>query len=405
MANTLLTIDMITREAVRLWRNNNSFLRMVDRQYDDSFARGDGAKNGDTLRIRYPNDYLVRTGPTASVQDTTETSTTLTLATQKGVDISFSTAQRTLKINDYSRRYLAPMVNNLVGEVARDVMSGAETGVANLVQNTTAGVLATPTIDTWLMAGAILTTMSARADNRTIVSDPFTNARVVGGLAGLLNPTSKISEQYRSGNMGTNSLGADWSQDQTVIKHTTGTFSAGGTVNGAGQTGLNLVVNAITGTLKAGDIIVVPGVNSVNRINKQSNGTLAQFVVTADVANGGTSIPIYPAIVPPSGGQAVQYQTVDASPANAAQVVLVTTAGATFRKNILFTPDAVTMVTADLELPRGVHEAARENYDGISLRMITAYNFQTDQMATRLDVLYGYLWLRPEWAVTIPDIV
>jgi hypothetical protein len=32
MANSLLTISMITREAVRLWKNTNNFLRAVDTQ-------------------------------------------------------------------------------------------------------------------------------------------------------------------------------------------------------------------------------------------------------------------------------------------------------------------------------------------------------------------------------------
>lgn len=404
MANSLLTIDMVTREAIRLWRNTNSFIKHVSMDYDDQFARS-GAKIGDTLRIRLPNDYTVRTGPAAQVQDTAETSTTLTLATQKGVDVSFSTAQRALKLSDYSRRILRPMVNNLAGEVARDIMSGAMGGVSNLVANTAAGVLITPTSDTWLLAGAILDTMSASDEDRKIIAHPFTNARTVSGLSGLFNPQAKISRQFETGKMTTDTLGFDWFRDQTVISHTVGSFSAGGTVNGAGQTGTTVTVNAITGTLKAGDIITFAGVNSVNRITKQSNGTLAQFVVTADVLTGATSIPIYPAIIPSSGGQSVQYQTVDSSPANGAAMALVMTAGSTYRANIAFTPDAVTMVTADLELPRGVHEAYRETFDGIAMRMITAYNIATDQMITRLDVLYGYLWVKPEWAVQVPDVV
>lgn len=405
MANTILTIDMITREAIRLWRNTNSFLRNIEMQYDDSFAKT-GAKIGDTLRIRLPNDYTVRTGAAAQIQSTNEQSTTLTLATQKGVDVSFDSAQRALKLDDYSRRVLAPMVNNLAGEVATDIMSGAESGVSNLVQNTDgSGTLLTPTSETWLMAGAMLDVMSARSDMRKIITHPFTNSRTVSGLAGLFNPAGKISEQFSSGQMAANTLGADWFKDQTIISHTTGTFSAGGTVAGADQTGTTVTVNAITGTLKKGDIITFEGVNSVNRINKTDNGSLAQFVVTANVASGGTSIPIYPAIVPPQNGQKVQYQTVTASPANGAAMALVTTAGSTYRKNILYVPDAVTMATADLELPRGVHEAARETYDGLSMRMVTAYNVQTDQMITRLDILYGYLWVKPEWAVAIPDVV
>ncbi len=35
MANTLLTLNQITKEAVRLFRNTNAFIGSIDRQYDD----------------------------------------------------------------------------------------------------------------------------------------------------------------------------------------------------------------------------------------------------------------------------------------------------------------------------------------------------------------------------------
>lgn len=36
--NTLLTIDMITREAVKLFQNSNKFIQEMDRQYARDFA-------------------------------------------------------------------------------------------------------------------------------------------------------------------------------------------------------------------------------------------------------------------------------------------------------------------------------------------------------------------------------
>ena len=156
MSNTILTINMITREAVRLWVNTNSFLQHIDTQYDDQFAVT-GAKIGQSLRIRLPNDYTVRTGPVAQIQDTAETSTTLTLATQKGVDVSFNSVERTMSLDDYSKRILAPAVNNLVGSVAADVMSGVEGGVSNLVGNfDSAGNLLRPTLETPASSSSIL---------------------------------------------------------------------------------------------------------------------------------------------------------------------------------------------------------------------------------------------------------
>jgi hypothetical protein len=400
VSNTLLTINMITREAVRLWVNTNSFLQHIDTQYDDQFAIT-GAKIGQSLRIRLPNDYTVRTGPVAQIQDTAETQTTLTLATQKGVDVSFNSAERTMSLDDYSKRVLAPAVNNLVGAVAADIMSGVEGGISNLVGNfNSAGNLLKPTLETWLNAKALLSLRSAPTDNRKFILDPVSMARTVQNLSGLLNPATEISEQYRSGEV-YNAIGFDWFEDQTVIKHTTGTWS-GTTVNGASQTGTSINVTIGSSVPAVGDIITFAGVNAVNRITKVSTGELQQFVVTS---YAGGVLGIYPAIVPPVGSSPVQYQTVTASPANGAAVNCLTLSGVVYRKNFAFIPDAVTMATADLEMPKNMQEVARERMDGVSLRMVTGFDIKSDQFITRLDVLYGYLWVRPEWAVVVADTI
>lgn len=427
MSNSLLTINMITREAVRLWKNSNAFVQHVDMQYDDSFAKT-GAKIGTALRIRLPNDFTVRTGPAAQVQDTAEQSTTLVLATQKGVDVSFNSVDRTMSLDDFSRRVLAPMVNNLAGSVAADVMSGVDSGgtngagICNYVQNTVPAAdgaysapITSPVAATWLQAGAYLKQNSAPMENWKFILDPVTEARTVSSLAGLFNPSAKISEQYRSGRMASDTLGGDWYMDQTVIQHVAGSYNGSTTVSGATQTGLSITTNTNgSGTLVVGDIVTfgtgasTADVHMVNRITKQSTGQLRQFVVTAAFTGGtSTSLSIYPALIPAgAGGVQQQYQTVDNSPINGAQINLVNPASTTYRKNFLFAPEGVTMASADLIMPtKGVEEAAREQFDGISMRMLTAYVPGTDQLLTRLDVLYGYIWVRPEWACVVADMV
>ena len=405
MANNLLTPSIITKEAVRLFKNSNAFLKNIDTQYDDQFAR-DGAKIGNTLRIRLPNDYAIRTGPTAVVQDTKETNTTLTIGNQVGVDISFSMADRTLTIQEYSDRYIAPAVNNMAGYMAGDVMSMAET-IPNLVHNVDGSNNTIPPVaNTWLRAGAILDNLSAPRINRKIVLDPITQSNTVASLAGLFNQQQKVGSQYTSGEMGMNTLGFDWMADPTVIKHVTGAYGTLPTVNGAGQSGSSITVTALAGPLNRGDIISFAGVYAVNRVTKKSTNVLAQFAVTADTPAGATSIPIYPSLNPAvsiAGLTGTSGQTVTASPANGAQVTSPVNAGEVYRKNIAIMPQCFTLATADMELPRGVHEAHRENQDGISVRLVTAYNISTDQMITRLDVLYGFAPIRPEWGVVVAD--
>ena len=403
MANSLLTIDMITREAVRLFRNSNWFLRTIGRQFDEEFGRA-GAKIGSNLRIRLPNDYTLRTGPTATPQGTNEQQTTLVLATQMGVDVSFSSAERALSLDDYSARILAPAVNTLAGGVATAIMLNMQ-GASNLVQNTdTGGAMISPTAGTWLAAGAVLDKAGSPRNDRFIVMDPLTQARTVTGLMGLFNPQVKISDQYIRGTITVDTLGFDWGMDQTVLMHTTGAYGAPPTIAGANQTGASITVTALAGPLNVGDVLTIAGVNSVNRTTKTSNGTLSQFVVTAPVSAGATVIPIYPPITPPSGGNPVPFQTVTASPANGAAITFATPASSSYRSNFAYYAEAVTLATAELELPRGVHEVARETYDGISLRMITDYAVLSDQFITRLDILFGSLLIRPEWVCTVADI-
>lgn len=401
--NDLLTINMITRAAVRIWRNTNAFIQNINTQYDDQYAR-EGAKIGTTLRIRLPNEYTVRHGPAAQVQDTNEKQITMALATQDGIDVSFSSVERTMKLQDYVERILVPKIAFLTADVAYTIMAGLSGSVSNWVAETDgSGNIIHPTQNTILRARAMLQKRSAPIGPRKLVLDPNTMSSLAGSLTGLLNPAPVISKQYMEGQM-YDALGFRMFEDQTVVKHTSGSFSAG-TVNGAGQTGTSdLVTNAITGTLKKGDIITIADVNAVNRLTRQSLGELQQFVVTDDVANGATSIPIYPALVAPvTPGVPVQYQTVDASPANSAAIDLLAPASTTFIRNIAFVPDAITMATADLELPEGVWERSRSMFDGISMRSILAYQPGTDQAIDRLDVLFGYLGVRPEWGVQIPD--
>jgi hypothetical protein len=97
--------------------------------------------------------------------------------------------------------------------------------------------------------------------------------------------------------------------DQNVVNHTNGAGTASN-VNGSNQTGSSITVNATgAGTITKGTVVTFVGCNSVNPQNREDTGSLAQFVITADVAQGATSLPISPAIVT-SGA----FQNVTASP-------------------------------------------------------------------------------------------
>jgi hypothetical protein len=72
-----------------------------------------------------------------------------------------------------------------------------------------------------------------------------------------------------------------------------------------------------------------------------------------------------------------------------------------YAQNLAYHADAFTLGTADLEIPQGVDFAARESYDGISMRIVRAYDVSSDNFICRIDVLGGWATLRPELACRI----
>ena len=409
---------------IKLFLNTNLFIQNISRQFDGQFGI-EGAMIGAQLRIRLPPDYNVTDGPGLSLQDTVEQQVPLVVSYQRHVDTGYTTVDRTLSLDDYIYRIGRQKANVLAGNVALQIMQGVDQGgCSNISANLdSGGNILVPNAGTYTLAGALLDDNSApllgTRGERKVVNDPHTDAKVAVSLQGLFNPAPRITQQFETGTM-KQAVGFSWFRDQTVIKHTAGTFSAG-TVFGANQivgtgsgsgVGSALVVNAITGTLNQGDIITIAGVNAVNRVTKGSSGQLRQFVVTANALSGATQIFIYPPLIPPASAvayaglsyTAAQYQTVTASPANSAVISLFTNAGVTYRKSIAYAPDAITMVVAPMFMPsKGVVEAARHEMDDVSMRSIVAYLPGTDQIADRLDVLFGYLYIRPEWVCAICD--
>lgn len=395
MANTILTSQVITREALRILHNKLTFVGNINRQYDDSFAKS-GAKIGDSLRIRLPNQYVVRNGKTLSTQDTTENSVTLQVQTQKGVDVNFSSAELTLSLDDFSKRILDPAMAVLAASIEADALSMyadvyQQVGTAGTVPNT---------LKTYLQARAALNNSLAPMDDlRTNHLTPEANVEIVDALKGLFQDSTAIKQQYREGIMG-RTAGADWYENPLIPTHVNGTVVAGLTVNGASQTGASLSIAGLTAaqTIKKGTVFTIGGVFSVHPETKSITARLQQFVVTADFTAAGStgSVSISPSIVT-SGAM----QNVSGSPASGVALTVTGSASTGYQQNLSFHRDAFTIAFADLVMPKGVDFAAREVMDGVSMRIVRAYDISNDNMPCRIDVLYGYKTIRPQLAVRV----
>ena len=287
MANSLLTPTAVTREALRILHQKLNFVGNIVREYDDSFAKS-GAKIGDSLKIRLPNQYTVRTGATLSAQDTTESSTTLQVATQKGVDLNFTSVDLTLSLDDFSKRALDPAMSVLAANIESDALSMYK-DVAQSVWNGGSAATFNKALD----ARVILNRALAPAGERTALMDSLSMADVVKDTKTLFQDDASIAKQYKEGYMG-RAAGFDWAENTMMPSHIR-SAAAGYLINGAAQSGATLVVDTGTGTAAQGDVITIAGVYDVHPETKVSSGILKQFVVGSGAST--TSLPISPAIV------------------------------------------------------------------------------------------------------------
>ena len=399
MGNSLVTIDMVTREALRVAHESCQFIATTDRQYDDSFAKT-GAKIGTALRVRKPNQYLRTQGSRVmDVQDQDEQNGTITVATQDHVDMRFNSAELALSIDELSKRYIEPAVKTLVSGIEADYLAYATKKVYNVVG--TAGTAIT-TLATPGLARARLNQMLAPKDNnRAIQMDSVTMAGLVNGVAAYFNPSNAISSQYKEGLVARTSM-ADYYENDRVWSLSNSADVSVTTAAAAAVTdgGTNITLASVANATTAGMVFTVAGVYACHPETKQSLGYLQPYVV---VTGGTTTQEVSPATILTGARQNVcsaagaQLATT-AYNGTAVAVTFFGAASTTYAQPLMYHKEAFQFVTADLPLMDDAHKCVRRTQDGLALRVWQASDIRNDELLMRIDILYGMAALRPEWA-------
>ena len=403
MANTLLTIDMVTLEATRVLHGSCAFVKNVNRDYDPSFAKDD-AKIGDTLRVRKPPKYTVRSGRVMQVQNATETYVSLAVSNQKGVDLDFTSAEFTMSIDNFSNRFLKPSMAVLASTIDYDALDMA----LDVAQSVGTPGTTPASYLVWANAGAYLdNSLAPRDGNRTAILSPNAMAGTVDALKTLFQDGDAIADQYRSGVM-KRAIDLKWAIDQNVRNLTTGTRTTttvsvtGTTATGATTIALDYAGDPDGATLTEGEVFTIASVFDVNAETKATLTNLKQFVVrttTTATSSQWLTLPIAPTIYGPTSNG---LQNVSALPADNAVVTFYGTTSATvYPQNLIFHRDAFTFATADLKMPLNQQMASRKVMDGISMRIWEGADIVNDQFPVRSDVLYGYVAVYPELACRV----
>lgn len=398
MANSILTPTMITREGARILHQECNAITNMNTQYDDQYAQ-EGAKIGYSLNIRMPAKYEVRTGATLSAEDHVERSTPLTVQSQYGVDVNFTTAELTMELDDFSERVLAPAMTQIAAKVEGDALAVLYKTVANYTNASTNGLM---TYRRYQQNGKNITNELGPRSQRSAVLTPDSVVEFNDAVKGLFQDSGRISKQYIEGMMGRTG-GFEVFENTLLPSHTTGTL-AGSPVTSGAALGTSTTANAwvsqseitITGattttTLKAGDIITIAGVYEVHPELRTNTGRLRRFAVQGDAtATNGATFNVKPGLIYGSGNAFQNCALSGVSDTDANTISLIGAVGSQFKQDLFFHKDAFVFATADLiDVAQFGAWGSRATQDGIRLRIARQYDITNDKIPCRLDILWG----------------
>lgn len=411
--NTTLTADIIAKEAVMILDNNLVFAKQVYRGYESEFDKKiNGYEVGETISIRRPTDFTVRSTATMATQDVTEGKIALTVDQRRGVDFEFTSQDLTLKISDLSERVIKPAMVQLANSVDT-YLAGLYSSVPNWVG--TSGQIVNSFAD-FAKAPERLDEMAVPQDSRSAVLSPSDHWALLGSQTALyIQDAAKGA--YRKGSLGEIG-GVDTYMSQNILTHTAGTrtnAAIDGAITSATVTyasvkdtmtqTIHMDGLGTTKTIKKGDVFTIADVYAVNPVTKAKLPFLKQFVVTADassdaVTTGDADVTIYPAMIWSGAFQNIAV-TAGVTDLDDKTVTWVQAASAQDRQNLVFHKNAFALVSVPLVAPPGAVEVGRQSYKGTSVRVIPVYDGTNDISKWRLDILFGAKTIDPRLATRL----
>jgi hypothetical protein len=344
------------------------------------------------------------------ITDIEEATVPITLDQHKKIVWAITSTQKTLNVEEITKRYIEPTTKKLA-QAVEDAIAGEYKNIPNFV-----GTPGT-TPSTFLTVGEgkrKLSELGVPDDGMNCAFwSPNARLKLSDGLKGVF--PQKIAQKAIEMAAFGYYAGFDNYECQSLKLHTVGVNTGTPLVNGANQNTTYALskdtisqtlntdgwTNSTTGILKHGDVFNIAGVYSVNRETFESTGQLQDFVVLADADSGASTGPAALTIRPPiitSG----PYQTVNAAPADDAAITVKTgTGGTAYRQNMGFHKNCITLAFARLDTPdqdEGA-KAFRVDYKGISIRGIYQYNAILDRTLYRWDILFGTKVQNPSMGV------
>ena len=394
MTNQFITTDLVSNTALAMFANNAPFVMTASRIYQDDFVSS-GYKIGDTLQVRRQNHFIVGDGSVATPQSIIETVETIVIAHQYHALIAYTIQDLTLRIEDFSRVFIAPAIQEIITQMEKDISGSAELDLNFFTGTAGVPINSFTTVDT---AGAKLLEQGVN-----IASDAYLAMTVRDGSSlkgALLNNFTPVFNEdiVRSSAIGHLSY-FDIFQSQNIKHHIAG---AGPTlhssdpllVNGAVSSGNTIVMNgatiSVTNYFLPGDVISIAGVQSVNPVGRAATGQDMQFVVQAAAnsdGSGNVTITVLPVIISDTlnPNRNVSNPIPDDAP--------VTMVGS-YNVNVAYPSRGLDIVCPPLyKLQVPYASVAVDPETGLSLAVTQTGDILGYQNYMRIDLLCGFKWL------------
>ena len=407
MSNIFKVTDLVAKESLRIAHEKLQFIGTIDRQYDDSFKMG--AKHGDSLRVKSPNQYKRRQGSRVmDVQDQSEVTQTITVATQDGVDMRFNSQELVQSVDNdgafdaLSKKYIEPAVAVLCSGIEADMIAYATKATYNVAG--TANTALTDLVAVGAARAKLNQQLAPKDGNRYIQCDSVAMGGLVNGLKGLFQDSAQIREQYREGMIGRTAM-ADWYENDRMWTMPNSADVAGEINNGTLTSGITaLTVDGLSVAPVAGMVFTVEGVYDCHPETKVAYAHPKQFVVTSGATT--TNLTFSPAMIYDTTNPRQNCVSTAAGPINDSDITFVGDASGNYVQQLMYHKEAYQFITADLPLMDDAHKCVRRgpiagDKGNLSLRVWMGSDIRNDELLLRLDILYGMAALRPEWGCRV----
>ena len=406
--NFLKVTQMVANMTLAMLENNMVMLPLVNRSFDADFGKK-GMKIGDSEDIRLPLQFQGSRGPNLNIEGMQAPTVPVKISTQYVVGMEYSSYEQLLSLDFLQERAVEPAKLTISNAIDSDLLS-----LANQFPGV-AGVPGSGSYARSVISQAVQTLDNNAVPKKGVQRNMIVNSATEQGFknqnATLFNKQSNIAQQFDTGRM-TEQDGFMWDMDQNVAGFTTGLHGGTPVVNGANQTGGNLVVNgfpaAVNLVIKQGEVFTAAGCYNVNPINNATGSKtvlsdLKQWVVTSDVYSDGSGNATIPFVgAGPSADTGIvtngAYQNCSASPTNGGAITFLTGGvSQTSAQNFFFTKDAITYVGAKLPDVNGEGAACSFAFSkklNIEIRVSTQWNILTDIKVMRIETLGGVNVLR-----------